>query len=85
MTKRLIEKALQSEMNNHLGYDKYSRADNDNARNGITSKKLISEHGAVEIEVPRDRHNTFEPEYYQNAKNVLMVLTTKYYHYMLKA
>ncbi|WP_367363703.1 transposase [Candidatus Tisiphia endosymbiont of Nedyus quadrimaculatus] len=61
LTKRLIEKALQSEMNNHLGYDKYSRADNDNARNGITSKKLISEHGAVEIEVPRDRHNTFEP------------------------
>lgn len=61
LTKRLIEKALQSEMNNHLGYDKYSRADNDNARNGITSKKLISEHGAVEIEVPRDRHCTFEP------------------------
>jgi transposase-like protein len=61
LTKRLIEKALQSEMNNHLGYDKYSRTDNDNARNGITSKKLISEHGAVEIEVPRDRHCTFEP------------------------
>ena len=61
LTKRLIENALQSEMNNHLGYDKYSRTDNDNARNGITSKKLISEHGAVEIEVPRDRHCTFEP------------------------
>jgi len=61
LTKRLIEKALQSEMNNHLGYDKYSRTDNDNARNGITSKKLLSEHGAVEIEVPRDRHCTFEP------------------------
>ncbi|WP_425363419.1 IS256 family transposase [Candidatus Tisiphia endosymbiont of Hybos culiciformis] len=61
LTKRLIEKALQSELNNHLGYDKYSRVDNDNARNGITSKKLISEHGAVEIEVPRDRRSTFEP------------------------
>ncbi|WP_425362804.1 IS256 family transposase [Candidatus Tisiphia endosymbiont of Hybos culiciformis] len=61
LTKRLIEKALQSELNNHLGYDKYSRVDNDNTRNGITSKKLISEHGAVEIEVPRDRRSTFEP------------------------
>ncbi|WP_341751647.1 transposase [Candidatus Tisiphia endosymbiont of Piscicola geometra] len=61
LTKRLIEKALQSEMNNHLGYDKYSRADNDNDRNGVTSKKMLSEHGAVEIKVPRDRHNTFEP------------------------
>ncbi|WP_425363934.1 transposase [Candidatus Tisiphia endosymbiont of Hybos culiciformis] len=61
LTKRLIEKALQSELNNHLGYDKYSRVDNDNTRNGITSKKLISEHGTVEIEVPRDRRSTFEP------------------------
>ncbi|BFD45825.1 MAG: hypothetical protein DMENIID0002_05740 [Rickettsia endosymbiont of Sergentomyia squamirostris] len=48
LTKRLIEKALQSEMNNHLGYDKYSRADNDNARNGITIPNAKPPLSAVE-------------------------------------
>lgn len=61
LTKRLVEKALQSEMNNHLGYDKYERSDFDNMRNGSTDKKLITENGVVEIEVPRDRNGDFEP------------------------
>lgn len=60
LTKRLVEKALQSKMNNHLGYDKYERSDVDNTRNGSTDKKLITENGVIEIEVPRDRNGDFE-------------------------
>jgi len=40
LTKRLVEKALEAEMRNHLGYDKYQQSDVDNARNGSIKKKL---------------------------------------------
>ncbi|WP_341791240.1 IS256 family transposase [Rickettsia endosymbiont of Gonocerus acuteangulatus] len=61
LTKRLVEKALQSEMNNHLGYDKYCHTDSDNVRNGKNVKNLVTNNGVIEIEVPRDRSSTFEP------------------------
>lgn len=61
LTKRLVEKALQSEMNNHLGYSKYSQSDIENSRNGYNVKNLMTKNGAVEIEVPRDRNSSFEP------------------------
>ena len=61
LTKRLVEKALESEMSNHLGYDKYTRSDTQNARNGKSQKSLITESGTIQIEVPRDRDSSFEP------------------------
>lgn len=61
LTKRLVERALQSEMNNHLGYDKYCHTNNDNARNGANIKKVLTNNGNIEIEVPRDRNATFAP------------------------
>lgn len=61
LTKRLVEKALESEMDNHLGYSKYDRTDSDNARNGTSSKNLITDNGIITIDVPRDRDAKFEP------------------------
>jgi putative transposase len=61
LTKRLVEKALHSEMNNHLGYNKYCHTDNENARNGNNVKNLVTTNGTIEIEVPRDRNSSFEP------------------------
>ncbi|MFP3012647.1 MAG: IS256 family transposase [Rickettsia sp.] len=61
LTKRLVEKVLQSEMNNHLGYSKYSQSDIENARNGYNVKNLMTKNGVVEIEVPRDRNSSFAP------------------------
>jgi transposase-like protein len=62
LTKRLVEKALQSEMNNHLGYDRYDRViTSNNARNGISQKNLITDNGLITIDVPRDRDAEFEP------------------------
>jgi len=61
LTKRLVEKALESEMDSHLGYAKYDRADVDNARNGASSKNLITGNGLITIDVPRDRDAKFEP------------------------
>jgi len=61
LSKRLVEKALQSEMDTHLGYSKYDRNASENARNGLSNKQVITEQGVIEVEVPRDRTSTFEP------------------------
>ncbi|CAB1054635.1 Mobile element protein [Spiroplasma endosymbiont of Danaus chrysippus] len=55
LTKRLVEKMLNSEMQNYLGHERNQRSNNDNVRNGTTSKKLITQQGKIEIDVPRDR------------------------------
>ncbi|BET39270.1 IS256 family transposase [Spiroplasma ixodetis] len=52
---------LNSEMQNYLGYEKNQHNNSDNARNGINSKKLITQQGKIEINVPRDRNSNFEP------------------------
>jgi transposase-like protein len=62
LTKGILERALQGEMTQHLGYDKYDRESSvSNARNGSSSKTLKSEHGNLEIGVPRDRNGEFNP------------------------
>jgi len=64
LTKRLVEKALQAELDEHLGYKKGERADErrGNTRNGSTGKTVKVEDGELELEVPRDRDSTFEPQ-----------------------
>ena len=61
--KALIERALGAELTHHLGYapgaDKPSEASNH--RNGVTGKTVLTEDGALRIEVPRDRAGSFEP------------------------
>jgi transposase-like protein len=60
-TKCLIEKILQSEMNEHIGYSKYQRSEKNNARNGSFSKQLITDNGVIDLSIPRDRNGEFEP------------------------
>lgn len=64
LTKRLVERALEGEMTEHLGYEKHAAVGRNggNSRNGTTSKKVLTESGEVEIEVPRDRAGEFEPQ-----------------------
>ena len=61
---RGTEQILQGEMDNHLGYHKNSIEGNHsgNSRNGFGKKKLKSEFGEIDINVPRDRNGTFEPQ-----------------------
>ena len=60
----LFEAMLQGEMNHHLGYENNDKGPkkNQNRRNGYGSKTLKTTHGEVEIDVPRDRDGTFEPQ-----------------------
>jgi putative transposase len=60
---RTLEACLGGEMKEHLGYDKYSRdEESDNYRNGYLAKKVTTEQGELDIEVPRDRDSSFEPQ-----------------------
>ena len=65
LQKRFIERALEAEMTNHLGYEKNSTEGENtgNSRNGSGSKRIISENGDFELETPRDREGTFEPQF----------------------
>jgi putative transposase len=64
LTKALVEKCLEAEMDDHLGYKKHQRGEraNDNYRNGKTSKTITGEFGKMSLEVPRDRQSEFEPQ-----------------------
>ncbi|WP_436395282.1 IS256 family transposase [Acidithiobacillus ferriphilus] len=63
LTQRLVERALQTEMVEHLGYAKHESMAHPtgNTRNGTSKKTLKGELGALQIEVPRDRNGSFEP------------------------
>jgi putative transposase len=63
LTKAVIERCLETELDTHLGYAKHARATTttSNRRNGHSQKTLKGEQGQIEIEVPRDRHGSFEP------------------------
>ncbi len=63
MTKAVLERALAEELADHLGYEVGDPAGNGsgNSRNGYTPKKLLTEAGAIELDVPRERAGTHEP------------------------
>ena len=64
MTKKLAERALEAEMEQHLGYAKHDAAgkNSGNSRNGKSRKSVRSIHGDIEQETPRDRNGSFEPQ-----------------------
>src|SRR5688572_33417227 len=63
-TKALLERAMNAELDEHLGYGRHDPAgyNSGNSRNGTTKKKLKGDFGEMELETPRDRSGTFEPK-----------------------
>jgi putative transposase len=64
LTKALLERAMKAELTHHLGYEKNDPAGyhSGNSRNGATSKTIKGDFGEMEIETPRDRNGSFEPQ-----------------------
>jgi putative transposase len=63
LTKRVLEAALEGELDAHLGYGKHERDGGEgNARNGKRAKTVLTETGPVELDVPRDRAGSFTPQ-----------------------
>ncbi len=63
LTKGILERAMQAEMTEHLGYEKNapSNKKNGNTRNGKYTKKVKGDFGELDVEIPRDRDSSFEP------------------------
>ena len=64
VTKAVLERALAEEMTGHLGYEKHDPAGrgSGNNRNGTAGKTVLTDVGAVDLAVPRDRNGSFEPQ-----------------------
>ena len=62
LTKVTIERALNAELDDHLGYEKHEITTGVNSRNGSTGKTLITEDGHIQLNTPRDREGSFEPK-----------------------
>ena len=62
LTKITVEAALNAELEDHLGYSKHRKSSTSNSRNGTSTKTIITDEGQFELETPRDREGTFEPQ-----------------------
>jgi putative transposase len=60
----MIEKMLEAEAEEHLGYDKHNPIgyNSGNSRNGSSKKTVLSSHGPLDLKVPRDRNGDFSPQ-----------------------
>lgn len=73
LMKLTIEKALNAEMDDHLGYEKHSKkSKTKNSRNGFTSKTLKTDSGELEIGTPRDRDSEFDPKIVKKGQRRLL-------------
>ncbi len=64
LKKAIIERALGAELSVHLGYPKGDAkpAGQNNQRNGTSAKRILTDEGVIDLDVPRDRNGTFEPQ-----------------------
>jgi transposase-like protein len=79
VTKAVLERALNEELTDELGYEKHDPAGrgSGNSRNGTTPKTLLTEIGAIDLEVPRDRNGQFEPKIVPKGVNKLAGFTDR--------
>lgn len=73
MFKEAVQELLQAEMDEHVGYEKHAAESSQfsNSRNGKSTKKVKSRLGEIDLEIPRDRDGTFEPQLIPKRKRVL--------------
>ena len=68
----LMQKLLETELDNHLEYSKYEHSNKENSRNGFCKeKKVQTKYGEINIKTPRDRNGSFEPIIIEKRQNKL--------------
>ena len=72
-----IRSMMESEMTNHLGYPKSARSHSENCRNGSKTKNVRSKYGEFEVDVPKDRNGTFEPQIVKNRQKDISGINDK--------
>jgi putative transposase len=75
----MIEKMLEAEAQEHLGYVKHDPKGykSGNSRNGSSKKTVFSSHGSLDIKVPRDRNGDFEPQLVKKRQTDISSLDNK--------
>ncbi|MBK7349903.1 MAG: transposase [Gemmatimonadetes bacterium] len=64
LKQRMVERVLQAELTEHLGYAPGAgRGPDGNARNGTTPKTVLTDEGALPLAIPRDREGSFTPAF----------------------
>lgn len=61
LLKHTLENMMAAELTEHLGYEKHTTTHNDNARNGSSSKTIMTDTDRIQLKIPRDRNSEFEP------------------------
>ncbi|WP_062268145.1 IS256 family transposase [Endozoicomonas arenosclerae] len=84
LSKVTIETALNTELDEHLGYEKNGQSPSGNKRNGSTSKLLKTEDGSLNIESPRDRDGSFEPQLVKKRQTRFTSMDDKILHLYAK-
>ena len=80
LTKVTVEAALNAELRDHLGFDKNERSDSDNSRNGYSSKTIRTDDGQFELDTPRDRQGSFEPQLVKKNQTRLTSMDDKIFY-----
>ncbi len=77
LTKAIIERALEEERSEHLGYEVGDPAGrgSGNSRNGTFPKRVLTDAGPIDLDIPRDRAGTFEPKLVPNGVTAWPVST----------
>ena len=71
----MIETALNTELSDHLGYEKHQPKKGSNSRNGFSSKTITTQDGQLALDIPRDREGSFEPQ---------IIVKLLYYSYKIR-
>ena len=72
-----IKSMMEADMDEHLGYEPYECYEKDNYRNGTKRKSVRSRYGEFEIEVPKDRNSSFEPQVVQKRQKDISEIDQK--------
>lgn len=73
LKKAALERMLEVEMTEHLGYEKHAAEgfNGGNSRNGSSSKQLTTDEGPLALQIPRDREGSFEPQIVKKGQRAL--------------
>lgn len=80
----MIETALNTELSEHLGYEKHQPKNGSNARNGFSSKTVLTQGGQLALDIPRDRDGSLNHRLLRSIKHALLAWMIKFFRYMRK-
>lgn len=73
----ILNELMETEMDDHLGYDRYERSDEKNYRNDTKSKRVRNKYGEFEVDVPQDKNSSFDSKILPKRQKVISAIEDK--------